>query len=92
MAISATLATVVFNIGRFRGRFLIIVVTMVLAASASNAEQHNVVTRNDAIDDYVAVAELKELSHIRIRQQLHRQTITEKYVKTHPIQNTLEGN
>ena len=54
--------------------------TLVLAACAGNTEQESVVARNDAIDDYVKVAELKEVDQIRIRRQLHHKVITEHYI------------
>jgi hypothetical protein len=56
------------------------VVTLALTACAGNTEQESVVARNDAIDDYVKVAELKEVDQIRIRRQLHHKVITEHYI------------
>lgn len=66
--------------GRTHLRVVAAAATVVLAACANNAEQESVLARNDAIDDYVKVAELKEVDQIRIRHQLHHKIITENYI------------
>ena len=53
---------------------------LVLAACAGNPEAESVVAKNDAIDDYIKVAQLKELDQIRIKRQLHHKVITEDYI------------
>jgi hypothetical protein len=54
--------------------------TLLLAACAGNSEKESVIAKNDAIDDYIKVAELQEIDQIRVRQQLHHKVITDQYI------------
>jgi hypothetical protein len=49
-------------------------------ACAGKPEKESVIAKNDAIDDYIKVAELQEIDQIRVRRQLHHKTITEQYI------------
>ena len=52
-----------------------------LAAGCAGApEAPSVIEKNDAIDDYIQVAELKEIDAIRSFDQLSHKVVTEKYI------------
>jgi hypothetical protein len=51
-----------------------------LAGCASVPENDSVIVRNDAIDDYIKVAELEEIDAIRKRGELHHTVVTENYI------------
>jgi hypothetical protein len=53
---------------------------LILAACAADSEKESVLARNDAIDDYIEVAELKEIDQIRIKRQLNHKVITDRYI------------
>lgn len=56
------------------------VVMGVITGCASGEEKENVIRKNDAIDDYVIVTELKEIDAIRSHGNLYSKVITEKYI------------
>jgi len=58
----------------------IVAAAILLAACAGNPEEKSVVSRNDAIDDYIEVADLTEIDQIRIKRELHHKLITEDYI------------
>lgn len=43
-------------------------------------EHDSGIVKNDAVDDYIKVAELKEVDLIRKRGELHHTVVTEKYI------------
>ena len=53
---------------------------LILAACAADSEKEGVLAKNDAIDDYIVVAELKEIDQIRIKRQLSHKAITDRYI------------
>ena len=53
---------------------------LMLAACASDSEKESVIAKNDAIDDYIKVAELKNIEQIRVKRQLHHKVLTEQYI------------
>ena len=53
---------------------------LMLAACAGNSEKESVIAKNDAIDDYIKVAELKNIEQIRVKRQLHHKVLTEQYI------------
>ena len=60
---------------------LILIAVLAAGCAGSDASpESNVVTRNDAIDDFIEVEELQEVDAIRSRKTLHRTTITERYI------------
>jgi hypothetical protein len=61
-------------------RYLIIVIAALSAACAGSTKEQGVVEKNDAIEDYVIVAQLPSIDSIRTRQQFHHQAITDKYI------------
>ncbi len=54
--------------------------TLILAACAADSEKESVLAKNDAIDDYIEVADLKEIDQIRIKRQLNHKAITDRYI------------
>lgn len=59
---------------------LFFALTVLLVACAANPEKESVIAKNDAIDDYIKVAELQEIDQIRVRRQLHHKVITDQYI------------
>jgi hypothetical protein len=51
-----------------------------LAGCAGTPEDKSVLEKNDAIDDYIKVAELPEVDSIRYHGQLDHKVITKKYI------------
>lgn len=47
---------------------------------ASAPEYDSVIMKNDAVEDYVEVSELKEIDAIRKRGELHHTVVTENYI------------
>jgi hypothetical protein len=61
-------------------KILFYTLTLLLVACAGNPEKESVIAKNDAIDDYIKVADLQEVDQIRVRQQLHHKAITDQYI------------
>ena len=61
-------------------RLLIVVVAALGVACAGSTNEQGVVAQNDAIEDYILVAELESLDSIRTRKQFHHKVITERYI------------
>ena len=60
---------------------LILIAVLAAGCAGSDASpESNVVTRNDAIDDFIEVEELEEVDTIRSRKTLHHTIITERYI------------
>lgn len=56
-------------------------ITVVLcSACATSPKEESVIAKNDAIDDYITVAELESVDAIRTRQQVHHKAITDSYI------------
>ena len=53
---------------------------VLMTGCASAPEKESVLKKNDAIDDYIVVAELKEIAAIKSREQLNSKIITDKYL------------
>jgi hypothetical protein len=53
---------------------------LLMVGCANSPNDDNVVARNDAIDDYIEVADLNEVDQIRVKRQLHHKVITEDYI------------
>jgi len=51
-----------------------------LMSCASAPEDEGVIVKDDVIDDYIKVAELKEIDAIRTTDQLHSKILTENYI------------
>lgn len=63
-----------------KGVTVVGVLGFLLAACAGGPENESVILKNDAIDDYIEVAELKDLDQIRINRELHHKSMTEDYI------------
>lgn len=53
---------------------------VLLAGCAGTPEDESVLAKNDAIDDYIKVAELPEVDSIRYYGQLDHEVISKKYI------------
>lgn len=51
-----------------------------LLGCAGAPEQASVLAKNDAVDDYIQVAELEKIEAIRTFEQLHHKVVTDKYI------------
>jgi len=60
--------------------FIAMLALLQITACASAPEEESVILKNDAIDDYIKVAELKEVDEIRKWGELHQAVATEKYI------------
>jgi len=58
----------------------LLLLAVLTAGCAGAHDDPSVLTRNDAIDDYIQVSELKEIDAIRSRDQLNHRAVTEKYI------------
>jgi hypothetical protein len=56
------------------------IAALAVAGCAGNAQDESVMVRNDAVEDFIEVADLTEIEHIRIKRDLHHKAITEDYV------------
>jgi hypothetical protein len=56
------------------------VVLFTLAACAASPDKESILSKNDAIDDFIEVSDLNEISLIRIRRELQHKPITEDYI------------
>ena len=58
----------------------LLVATLVLGCASAPQENKSVLKQDDAVDDYIRVAELPETDAIRKRGELHHTVVTEKYI------------
>ena len=58
----------------------ILVLVSVLGCASAPQEDESVIKQNDALDDYIRVAELPATDAIRKRGELHHTVINEKYI------------
>ena len=56
------------------------VVIFTLAACAASPDKESILSKNDAIDDFIEVSDLNEISLVRIKRELHHKPITEDYI------------
>jgi len=61
-------------------RSLIVAFAVLGLGCAGAPENESVLSENDAVEDYIKVAELREIDAIRSSRQLHYKSITEKYI------------
>jgi len=61
-------------------RLLVVVVAALGVACVSSGREQSVIAKNDAVEDYILVAELENLDSIRSRQQFHHKVITDRYI------------
>jgi len=61
-------------------RSLVALAAAMMLGCASAPEDDSVIERNDAVEDYIKVAELKEIDTIRKRGELHHTAVTENYI------------
>lgn len=47
---------------------------------ASSPENDSVIMKNDAVEDYIKVSELKQIDAVRKRGELHHTVVTENYI------------
>ena len=57
-----------------------LVAVSILGCASTPQEEESVIKQNDAVDDYIRVAELPETDAIRKRGELHHRVVTEKYI------------
>lgn len=57
--------------------------TLLLGCAGGNTKDASVLEQNDAIDDYIKVAELPSTDEIRGRTQVHHKRITDRYIIIH---------
>ena len=69
-------------------KFLPGIVAMLVLGCANAPEELSVVSKNDAVEDYIHVAELKEIDLIRSFDQLHHKVVTEKYIVIYDRRDT----
>lgn len=61
-------------------RISVLFTAVLLAGCAGTPEDESVLAKNDAIDDYIKVAELPEVDSIRYFGQLDHEVISKKYI------------
>lgn len=61
----------------------ILMATLVVACAGDEERQEAIVAKNDTVEDYIKVAELKETDLIRTRSGFDHKVITERYVIVH---------
>jgi len=61
-------------------RILALFALTLLVACANTEQQENIVRQNNAVEDYIASAELTEIDAIKARGQISHKEITEKHV------------
>lgn len=61
-------------------RIAVLFAVALLAACAGAPEDESVLLKNDAIDDYIKVAQLDEVDSIRSYGQLDHRVLTKKYI------------
>ncbi len=59
---------------------LIALAAATMLGCASAPEDDGVIVKNDAVEDYIKVSELKEIDTIRKRGELHHTVVTENYI------------
>jgi len=59
---------------------LVALAAAMMLGCASTPEDESVIVKNDAVEDYIKVAELKEIDTIRKRGELHHTVVTENYI------------
>ena len=59
---------------------LVALAAMTMLGCASAPEDEGVIAKNDAVEDYIKVSELKEIDTIRKRGELHHTVVTENYI------------
>lgn len=59
---------------------LVALAAVMVMGCASAPEDESVIAKNDAVEDYIKVAELKEIDTIRKRGELHHTVVTENYI------------
>lgn len=59
---------------------LIALAAATMLGCASAPEDDSVIVKNDAVEDYIKVSELKAIDTIRKRGELHHTVVTEKYI------------
>jgi uncharacterized lipoprotein YajG len=59
---------------------LIALAAAAMLGCASTPEDDSVIVKNDAVEDYIKVAELKEIDAIRKRGELHHTVVSEHYI------------
>ena len=59
---------------------LVALAAAMMLGCASAPEDVSVIVKNDAVEDYIKVAELKEIDAIRKRGELHYTAVTENYI------------
>ena len=61
----------------------VLLATLVVGCAGGNTKGPSVLEQDDAIDDYIKVAELPSTDAIRSRTQVHYKGITDRYIVLH---------
>ena len=69
-------------------RMWLVMVVALCSACATSPKEESVIAKNDAIDDYITVAELESVDAIRTRKQVHHKVITDSYILLTDGRNT----
>jgi hypothetical protein len=59
---------------------IMLIAASILGCASTPQEEESVIRQNDAVDDYIRVAELPKTDAIRKRGELHHTVVTEKYI------------
>ncbi len=59
---------------------LVALAAAMMMGCAGAPENDSVIVKNDAVEDYIKVSELKAIDTIRKRGELHHTVVTEKYI------------
>ncbi len=59
---------------------LVALAVAMLLGCASSPENDSVIMKNDAVEDYIKVSELKQIDAVRKRGELHHTVVTENYI------------
>ena len=63
-----------------KNKTIIGIALMALAACAGTPDEESVLSKNDPIDDFIAVADLKVVNLFRYRGELHHKQISKDYI------------
>jgi hypothetical protein len=63
-----------------KNKTIIGIALMALAACAGTPDEESVLSKNDPIDDFIEVADLRVVDRIRYRGELHHKQISKDYI------------
>ena len=63
-----------------KNKAIISIALMALVACAGTPDEESALSKNDPIDDFIEVADLKEVNRFRYRGELHHKQISKDYI------------